>query len=81
MQLPAEIRTTGRGVRAVIRTTQEAIRFIDHELPAELKSQSRWTFARELLLVAQRSEKKRDANHAHRQFRQALSNDRLLEEA
>jgi hypothetical protein len=81
MQLPAEVRTTGRGVRPVIRTTQEAIRFIEHELPAELKSQSRWAFARELLLVAQRSEKKRDVTHAYRKFRQALSNDRMLKES
>jgi hypothetical protein len=81
MQLPSEIRTTGRGIRAVICTTQDAIRFIDDELPAELKSLSRWTFARELLLVAEQSEKKRDARYAYRQFRQALSNDRMLEES
>lgn len=80
MEFPKSIRTTGSGVRPLIRTTQEAIRFIDRELPAELKSLPRWTFARELLLVAERSEKKRDLTHAYRQLRQALSNDRLLEE-
>lgn len=80
MEFAKSIRTTGSGVRPLIRTTQEAIRFIDSELPAELKSLPRWTFARELLLVAERSEKKRDLTHAYRQLRQALSNDRLLEE-
>lgn len=79
MEFPDPIRTTGSGVRAVIRNTQEAIRFIDRELPGELKALPRWTFARELLLVADRSEKKRDLTHAYRQFRQALSNDRMLE--
>jgi len=40
----------------------------------------RWTFARELLVVAQKSGKKRDLTHAYRQFRQALSNDKMLDE-
>ncbi|HEU5018704.1 MAG TPA: hypothetical protein VFT69_12125 [Pseudolabrys sp.] len=79
MEFLKPIHTTGSGVRPLIRTTQEAIRFIDSELPAELKSLPRWTFARELLLVAEGSEKKRDLNHAYRQLRQALSNDRLLD--
>jgi hypothetical protein len=79
MEFAKPIRTTGSGVRPIIRNTQEAVRFIDRELPGELRSLPRWTFARELLLVAERSEKKRDLNHAYRQVRQALSNDRLLE--
>lgn len=79
MDFPMPIKTTGSGVRAVIRNTQEAIRFIDRELPVELKKLPRWTFARELLLVAERSEKKRDLNNAYRQLRQGLSNDRLLD--
>jgi hypothetical protein len=79
MDFPDPIRTTGSGVRGIIRSTEEAIRFIDRELPAELKKLPRWTFARELLLVAERSEKKRDLKHAYRQLRQGLSNDRLLD--
>jgi len=79
MDFPIHIRTSGSGVRPLIRSTGEAIRFIDRELPAELKSLPRWTFARELLLVADRSEKKRDLTHAYRQLRQALSNDLLLD--
>ena len=66
-------------MRPLIRSTVEAIRFIDRELPAELKALPRWTFARELLLVADRSQKKRDLTHAYRQLRQALSNDLLLD--
>ena len=79
MDFPSHIRTSGSGVRPLIRSTVEAIRFIDRELPAELKAQSRWTFARALLLVAERSQKKRDMTHAYRQLRQALANDLLLE--
>jgi len=80
MDFPTAIRTTGSGVRPRIRGTGEAIRFIDRELPAELKALPRWTFARELLVVAERSQKKRDLNHAYRQLRQALSNDLLLDD-
>ena len=52
----------------------------DTELTAELRSQARWKFARELLVVAERSEKRRDLVCAHRQLRQALRNDLLLYE-
>lgn len=78
MEFPIHIRTCGSGVRPLIRSTVEAIRFIDRELPAELKALPRWTFARALLLVADRSQKKRDLTHAYRQLRQALANDLLL---
>ncbi len=78
MDFPAHIVTTGSGVRPLIRSTREALRFIDHELPAELKALPRWTFSRQLLIVADQSGKKRDLTHAYRQLRQALSNDRLL---
>ena len=81
MDFPSEVRTTGRRVAPRVRNTEQAIRLIDEELPPEIKSKSRWTFARELLVVAQQSGKKRDLNHAYRQFRQALSNDGLLAEA
>lgn len=80
MDFPAEIRTTAHRVPAVVRSTEEAIKLIDRELLPEVKSMSRWTFARELLVVAQKSGKKRDLNHAYRQFRQALSNDKMLDE-
>src|SRR5665213_927627 len=77
MEFPEPIKTTGSGLRPLIRNTAEVIRLIDQDMSAELKRLPRWTFARELLLVADRSGKKRDLNHAYRQFRQALSNDRM----
>jgi hypothetical protein len=80
MDFPAEIKTTARRVPSVVRTTEEAIKLIDRELLPEMRSMSRWTFARELLVVAQQSGKKRDLTLAYRQFRQALSNDKMIDE-
>jgi len=76
--LPATVHMVGSAYRPTIQTIQEALRFIDRELPIELQRRSRWTFARELLLVADRTGKKRDIASAFRQLKQALSNDRLL---
>jgi len=81
MDLPAQVRTTARRVPRVVATTEDAIKLIDRELLPEVKLASRWTFARELLVVAQTSGKKRDLTHAYRQFRQALSNDKMLDES
>ena len=81
MQLPSIIRTKNGRVRATVRTTAEALRLIDQELPKELRSLSRWTFARDLLEVAVRSGKKRDMNAAVRQLTQALSNEGWLAES
>jgi hypothetical protein len=64
--------------RRILRSTQHALRFIDSELPIELKNQSRWTFARALLVEAERTGKSQDLNRACRQLRQALANDALL---
>ncbi len=69
-----------RTKRGTISSTTEALRFMDRELPAELMAQSRWTFARALLLEAETTGKKRDIVCAVRQLRQALSNDMLLSE-
>jgi len=76
--LPATVRMSGSAYRPSIQTIEEALRFIDRELPIELRQRSRWTFARELLLVADRTGKKRDIAYAFRQLKQALGNDRLL---
>ena len=67
------VRTSGKGLRATVNTVQEGIRLIDRELPSELRELSRWTFARALLVEAERSGKKRDLICATRQLRQALS--------
>jgi hypothetical protein len=78
LPLPQTIRTRGKGLRSEVRTVKEAIRLIDRELPAELRSLSRWTFARALLVEAERTRKKRDLTCASRQLRQALSNEGWL---
>jgi hypothetical protein len=80
VKLPAEVRVRAPGYRAAITTIEGALGFIDRHLPAELARLSRWTFARALFLEAQRTGKSRDLNAALRQFRQALSNERWLEE-
>jgi hypothetical protein len=76
--LTRPITTKGGRLRAVVRTTGEALRVIDTELPIELRSLPRWTFARALLKVAARTGKKRDIVTASRQFCQALSNEGWL---
>jgi hypothetical protein len=61
-----------------LKSTVDALRFIERELAPELRSQSRWSFAEALLKEAERTKKKRDLNAAHRQLKQALQNDHLL---
>ena len=80
LELPQGIRTRAKGIRANVRTVEEGIRMIDRELPQELRSLSRWTFAHALLIEAQRTQKKRDVLCAARQLRQALSNEGWLVE-
>jgi hypothetical protein len=78
LTFPAIVKTSGQGLRPLVRTVEEAIRLIDRELPQEIRSLSRWTFARALLVEAERSKKKRDLTCAIRQLKQALSNDGWL---
>ena len=80
MKLPAEVRVRAPGRRAAITSVKEALGFIDR-LPAELARLPRWTFARALFVEVERTGKSRDMNAAVRQLRQALSNERWLEEA
>lgn len=54
---------------------------MDRHLPEELARLPRWTFARALFLEVERSGKSRDMKTAVRQFRQALSSDRWLDES
>jgi len=78
LNFPDVVKTNKKGLRPVVRTVEEAIRLIDKELPYELRSLSRWTFARALLVESQRSGKKRDLICAIRQLKQALSNEGWL---
>jgi hypothetical protein len=80
VKLPAQVRVRAPGHRAAITTIEGALGFIDRHLSEELARLPRWTFARALFLEAQRTGKSRDLNAAVRQFRQALSNERWLEE-
>ena len=78
MEFSTTFRIKRDGLRPVVRTTAEAIRLIDEELPVELRALPRWTFARDLLVAADKSNKKRHVIAAARQFRQALSNEGWL---
>jgi hypothetical protein len=80
LALAHAIRTRAKRIRPLVRTVEEAIRLIDKELPQELRLLSRWTFARALLVEAERSKKQRDLIAAERQLKQALSNEGWLVE-
>ena len=80
VKLPTQVRVRAPGHRAAITTIEAALGFIDRQLPEELARLPRWTFARALFLEAQRTGKSRDMTTAVRQFRQALSNEKWLEE-
>jgi class 3 adenylate cyclase len=78
LSLPREVRVRGPGFRARLRTAEDAIRLIDRNLPPELATQPRWTFARALLVEAIKTGKSRDLTTATRQLKQALRNERWL---
>ena len=78
LALPEPVLTKAKGIRPTVRTVLEALGLIDDELPAELRSLSRWTFARALLLEAAKSRKKADVVRANRQLCQALENEGWL---
>jgi hypothetical protein len=80
MNLPGEVRLRAPGTRSVVKTVEQAVDFIDHRLSPELSTLPRWTFARALLVEAMRTGKSRDMNAAFRQFKQALRNEKWLEE-
>jgi hypothetical protein len=76
--LPDPIQIKGSGIRPNVRSVHEALGLIDDELPAELRSLPRWTFARALLIEAGKSRKKADVARAARQLTQALENEGWL---
>ena len=80
MNLPAEVRVRGSGLPSVIRTVEEAIKLIDRNLPPDLARLPRWTFARALLAEVMHTRKSRDTKAAIRQLRQALQNEKWLDE-
>jgi hypothetical protein len=80
MKLPAEVRVRASGLPSVISTVEEAIKLIDRNLPPDLARLPRWTFARALLAEAIQTGKSRDMKAAVRQLRQALQNEKWLDE-
>ena len=80
MKLPTQVRVHAPGHRAAIKSVEDALGFIERRLPEELARLPRWTFARALFLEAQRTGKSRDMKAAVRQLRQALSNEKWLDE-
>lgn len=80
MKLPKEVRVRSAGIPSAIETVEQALSLIDKNLPHEMARLPRWTFARALLAEAMRTGKSRDLNAAARQLRQALSNEKWLDE-
>lgn len=78
MKLPADIHLHAPGTRSTVKTVEQALGLIEHELPPEIAKLSRWTFARALLLEAQKTGKSRDLVTAFRQLKQALTNEGWL---
>ena len=79
-KLPAPIAVRAPSLRGTIDTLERACAFIDKNVPPDLAKLPRWEFARALCLEALRTGKSRDLNTAVRQFRQALSNERWLDD-
>ncbi|HEY1747861.1 MAG TPA: adenylate/guanylate cyclase domain-containing protein [Xanthobacteraceae bacterium] len=79
-KLPAPISVRSPRLRGKIDTVERACAFIDKNLPPDLAKLPRWTFARALFAEAMKTGKSRDLNTAVRQFRQALRNEKWLDE-
>jgi hypothetical protein len=79
LELPQRVRVRAPGLRVELATAEKSIRFIDKNVPRELATLPRWTFARALLVEALRTRKARDLRAAVRQLTQALSNERWLD--
>jgi hypothetical protein len=78
--LPAPVRVRATGKPSEIATIKQAISFIDRHVHPDLARLPRWTFARALLEEAAKTRKSRDVNVAFRQFKQALGNEKWLDE-
>jgi Adenylate and Guanylate cyclase catalytic domain len=79
-KLPAPISVRAPTLRGKIDTVERAVAFIDKNIPPELAKLPRWTFARALMGEALKTGKSRDLNTAVRQFRQALGNEKWLDD-
>jgi hypothetical protein len=81
IELPAIVRVRATGKPRAIATIKQAISFVDRNVHPDLARLPRWTFARALLEEAATTRKSRDVNAAFRQLKQALSNEKWLDES
>jgi hypothetical protein len=81
LALPAVVRVRAAGKPSEIATIKGALAFIDRHVHPDLARLPRWTFARALLDEAAKTGKSRDVNAAFRQVKQALGNEKWLDEA
>ena len=79
-KLPAPICVRAPTLRGKIDTVVRACAFIDKSLPPDQAKSPALTFAVTLFAEALKTGKSRDLNTAVRQFRQALSNEKWLDE-
>jgi hypothetical protein len=80
MKFTSSVRVHAPGHRAAIESVKDALGFIDRHLTPEIARLPRWILAHKLFLEVERTGKSRDMNAAMRQFRQALRNERWLDE-
>ena len=80
-ELPAIIRVRAAGKPSTITTVEEALFFIDRDVNPELAQLPRWTFARALIEEAIKTGKSRDIKAAFRQLKQALGNEKWLDQS
>jgi glutathione S-transferase len=81
IKLPGIVRVRAIGKPREIATIKQALSFIDRHLHPDLARLPRWTFARALLVEAAVTQKSRDVKAAFRQLKQALSNEKWLDES
>jgi glutathione S-transferase len=81
IELPAVVRVRATGKPREIATVKQALSFVDRNVHPDLARLPRWTFARALLEEAATTRKSRDVNAAFRQLKQALSNEKWLDES
>ncbi|MGC1778566.1 MAG: hypothetical protein WBB34_11510 [Xanthobacteraceae bacterium] len=80
IELPAVVRVRATGKPSEIATIKQALSFIDRHVHPDLARLPRWTFARALLEEGAKTRKSRDVKAAFRQLKQALGNEKWLDE-
>jgi glutathione S-transferase len=81
LALPGVVRVRAAGKPREIATVKQALSFVDRHVHPDLARLPRWTFARALLDEAAKTGKSRDVNAAFRQLKQALGNEKWLDQS